>query len=159
MLKKSAVIVMHEQVTDSLILTRRTDHLREHPGEICFPGGRWESGDMDLWATALRELHEELGVAADRVELVKELEPEQTLGGSIIHPWLATISTLEPYALNNYEVAEVIMLPMHAVRTIGNYENMVINRAGESITTCQFTASSYFVWGATARIMKQLLVK
>lgn len=156
MLKESAVIVMHEQATDSLILTRRTAHLRDHPGEVCFPGGRWERGDSDLWATALRELHEELGIGADRVRLIKKLEPEQTLHGSIIHPWFATILTLEPYIPNTYEVAEVLMLPMQAVNTISNYEDMVINRAGELVTTCQFTASHYFVWGATARIMKQL---
>lgn len=156
MVKESAVVVIHEQATDSLILTRRTGHLREHPGEVCFPGGRWEPCDSDLWATALRELHEELGIDAARVQLVKQLEPEQTLRGSIIYPWFATISTLEPYVSNTYEVAEVLMLPMLAVNTISNYEDMIINRSGKRLTTCQFTASRYLVWGATARIMKQL---
>lgn len=156
MVKESAVVVIHEQATDSLILTRRTAHLREHPGEVCFPGGRWEPGDNDFWATALRELYEELGIDAARVQLVKKLEPEQTLRGSIIYPWLATISTLEPYVSNTYEVAEVLTLPMQAVNTISNYQDMVINRSGRLVTTCQFTASGNLVWGATARIMKQV---
>ena len=156
MLKESAVVVMHEQATDSLILTRRTAHLREHPGEICFPGGRWEEGDQDLWATALRELHEELGIEAARLQLVKKLELEKTLHGSIIHPWLTSIATLEPCTANAYEVAEVLKLPMQAVNNIGNYEDIVIDRSGKRVTTCQFMASHYSVWGATARIMKQL---
>ena len=156
MQKESAVIVMHEKATDSLILTRRTAHLRDHPGEVCFPGGGWEPGDIDLRATALRELKEELGIETDRVQLIKKMEPEKTLSGSIIHPWLATILALEPYVLNTYEVAEVLMLPMQAVYTISNYKDIVIIRSGKRVTTCEFTTSCYFVWGATARIMKQL---
>lgn len=156
MLKESAVIVLHEQNTDSIILTKRTKHLRDHPGEVCFPGGRWEPGDTDLWATALRELNEELGIAMHRIELVEKLETEQTLNNVIIHPWLTKIPTIEPYVPNHHEVAEVIMLPMRDVRALSNYKDISINRAGRLVMTCQFTASHYFVWGATARIMRQL---
>lgn len=156
MLKESAVIVLHEQATDSLILTERAAHLRDHPGEICFPGGRWELGDDDLSDTALRELYEELGITKDRIQLIKKLDIEQTINGSIIHPWFATISMLKPYVRNSDEVARVLMLPMQMVNKITHYNDIVVNRSGMQITTCQFTASQYFIWGATARIMKQL---
>jgi 8-oxo-dGTP pyrophosphatase MutT (NUDIX family) len=156
MLKESAVIVLHEQATDSLILTERAAHLRDHPSEICFPGGRWELGDDDLSDTALRELYEELGITKDRIQLIKKLDIEQTINGSIIHPWFATISMLKPYVRNSDEVARVLMLPMQMVNKLTHYNDIVVNRSGMQITTCQFTASQYFIWGATARIMKQL---
>lgn len=159
MYKRSAVIVLHEHSTDSLILTRRNGNLRQHPGEICFPGGHWESEDADLWNTALRELKEELGIEPTRVELVQELQPEQTLNGTIIYPWLASVSTLTPFVVNQIEVDAVLTVPMKKVRAISNYKDLVVERDGQIYTSCQFTASTHFVWGATARIMKQLCYK
>jgi len=155
-MKKSAVIILWEQSTDSIILTQRSDSLRDHPGEICFPGGRWDPGDADLWSTALRELYEELGIVAGRVQLVKELLPEKTLAGSIIYPWLATVPNMQPYTLNDDEVAAVFTLPMHEVIQASNYHDVLVTIHGRSINACQFMASEHFVWGATARIMKQL---
>ena len=156
--KEFAVAVIIEEATDSLVLTQRSPHLRDHPGEVCFPGGGWEVGDTDLWATALRELHEEIGVDSTRVRYIKKLDPEQTHSGSVIQPWLASILTLQPYTANVEEVAAVFTLPMCEVNRISNYRNIVINRHGKFITSCQFTGSHYFVWGATARIMKKLCV-
>ncbi|WP_133127250.1 NUDIX hydrolase [Legionella nagasakiensis] len=156
MLKKSAVVVLHEQAGDSLILTKRSPNLRNHPGEFCFPGGGWEHGDSDLWSTALRELHEELGIASSRVTFIMKLQPEQTLIGTTIHPWLATISTLQPYRMNEHEVSDVITLPMKEVTKIGNYQDIAVKQQGQIVHCCQFIGSEQFVWGATARIMKQL---
>ena len=154
---EAAVIVLIEESTDTLVLTQRSIHLRDHPGEICFPGGRWQAGDIDLWATALRELQEELGIDAHRVGFIKKLQLEQTHSGSYIQPWLASIATIQPYKANRHEDAAVFTLPMRDVTVIGNYKNIVVERYGRQVETCQFTASNYFVWGATARIMKQLV--
>jgi len=152
----AAVVVLHEKATDALILTQRNIRLRTHPGQICFPGGHWQVGDTTLWKTALRELHEELGVDATRVLCLKQLESEQTLGGSIIHPWLASIQTLIPYSANVHEVSAVLSLPMMDVMAPENYKDVILDIDGEMITSVQFIACDYFVWGATARIMKQL---
>ncbi|AHE67095.1 NUDIX hydrolase [Legionella oakridgensis] len=156
MSKKSAVVVLHEQSCDSLILTKRSLQLRHHPGEFCFPGGRWERGDINLWSTALRELHEELGIASSRVKFIMELQPEQTLIGTTIYPWFATIPTLKPYEINKNEVSDVITLPMAEVTKLSNYQEIAIKRHGKTFSCWQFTASEQFVWGATARIMRQL---
>lgn len=154
--KKAAVIVLIEETTHSLVLTQRSVHLRDHPGEICFPGGHWQISDIDLWETALRELREELGIDAQRVSLIKPLQLECTLKGAVIQPWLATIAILQPYAANAHEVESVITLPMREVTAITNYKEMIVERDGMHVETCQFTATSHFIWGATARIMKQL---
>ena len=153
---KSAVVVLHDQSTDSLVLTQRSIHLRDHPGEICFPGGRWERGDSDLSFTALRELHEELGIEPQRIQLVQQLATETTQVGTVIHPWLASIATIHPYIINEVEVAKLISVPLQDTINPNNYQDIQITRGGHSFASCQFTASNHFIWGATARIMKQL---
>lgn len=118
--KHSGVIVLYEQSSDSLILTQRSDQLRTHPGEICFPGGRWDEMDENFLATAFRELHEELDVAAERVTLIKELNSVKTLLGVTIHPWLASIESIHPYQLNKQEAIRLIFIPMVLVHDTKN---------------------------------------
>lgn len=157
MTKESAVIVLHELASDSLILTQRSASLKNHPGEICFPGGQWQKGDEDFYATALRELQEELGIVPGRVHLQGAMKTERTLTGYIIYPWLASIENLLPYQANEAEVMEVFKLPMNEVVELANYEEIVVNRLGLNIKSYQYKASGHFVWGATARIMMQLV--
>ncbi|MCW8443789.1 CoA pyrophosphatase [Fluoribacter gormanii] len=152
----SAVVVLYEQLSDSLILTQRSEQLRTHPGEICFPGGIWEEGDDNYCVTALRELQEELGITPERITLIKELNTQKTLLGSIIHPWFASIESVKPYQLNYHEVVRLISIPMVLVQDAKNYKDLIIERAGRRYVTCEFTANKDWVWGATARIMKQL---
>ncbi|KGP62752.1 DNA mismatch repair protein MutT [Legionella norrlandica] len=152
----SSVIVLHDLSEDSLILTKRSEKLRNHPGEVCFPGGFHEAKDQNLYSTALRELNEELGITADRIRLIKKLKVERTLGGLIIHPWLASIETVVPYTMNFQEVSALISVPMLLVKNLQNYKKMVIEKKGLCFVTCQFIASKELIWGATARIMKQL---
>lgn len=153
---KSAVVVLHDIITNSLVLTKRNIHLRHHPGEICFPGGRWEIGDDNLWITALRELKEEIGVDRRRVELIQALKPEKSRYGSSIFPWFASISNIKPFVLNKYEVAALVTIPMAEVLKPKNYREILIDYKGQSFTSCEFIASEEYIWGATARIMLQL---
>ena len=156
LIRDAAVIVLHEKDTDSLILTERSSQLRDHPGEICFPGGLWEEGDNTLYDTALRELEEELGINSTRVQLHRMLKTEQTLTGYRISPWLAVIDTLSPYQMNPVEVASVIRIPMTEIYKRTNYQQIKVERQGTEILTYQFLVDNYMVWGATVRIMMQL---
>ncbi|KTD20299.1 MutT/nudix family transporter protein [Legionella lansingensis] len=128
-----------------------------HPGEVCFPGGRWQEKDEDLYATALRELQEELGIPSSRVQLQSAMRIEETATGFMIQPWLASIDSIDPYSPDPNEVAEVLQLPMKEVKNSNNYQEVIVNRYGLSFTSCQYIASAHFIWGATARIMKQLV--
>lgn len=152
----SAVIVLYEKLTDSLILTKRSELLRAHPGEVCFPGGGWEEGDENLYATALRELHEELGITAERVTLIKELKTQKTLLGRIIHPWFASVESINPYQLNTEEVIRLIAIPMPLVQEVQNYKDIIVERDGYRFKSCEFAFDGDWVWGATAKIMRQL---
>lgn len=153
----SAVLVLHELATDSLILTKRSEQLRNHPGEISFPGGKWEESDLTYANTALRELYEELGIRKERVTLIKELREERTLSGIIIHPWFGQIESVEPYELNLDEVTGLITIPMPLVHAARNYRDITVKRYGIHIRTCEFITNREFIWGATARIMKQMV--
>lgn len=158
MLKPAAVILLHETSTDSLILTKRTDFLKDHPGEYCFPGGRQEPIDKNLQITALRELHEELGIEASRVSFVFKMAPERTLRQVMIHPWFATIDTLKPFDINPKEVSRILSLPMKEVTYQRNYQTISIYRDGKYYESCHYIACKEYVWGATAKIMKQLCI-
>ncbi|WP_019216826.1 NUDIX hydrolase, partial [Legionella tunisiensis] len=157
--KEAGVIVMLDLTNDSLVLTQRSTKLPEHPGEVCFPGGRWQEGDENLYATALRELREELDIDASRIQLQRNMAVERTLTGYIIHPWLVTIESLEPYKASLGEVSAVFSLPLAEVSNLANYQELIVKRYGVAIKSYQYTASTYFVWGATARIMMQLSKK
>lgn len=154
----AAVMVLYERASDSLILTKRRENLRAHPGEVCFPGGAWEEGDQDLYATGLRELYEELGIACERVTLIKALEPQPTLLGKIIQPWFAHIECVKPYQINPDEVARLIMIPMPLVQSAKNYKDIIVERGHFRFKSCEFVFHEDWVWGATAKIMKQLIV-
>ncbi|WP_419418695.1 NUDIX hydrolase [Legionella sp. D16C41] len=153
--RNAAVLVLHEQATNSIILTERSNQLQMHPGEICFPGGLWEEQDESLFATALRELNEELGIESHRVTLIKPLKPEQTLTGYLIYPWLATIKTINPYSLSE-EVVDVFPITVTKACKIANYQLIEVERRGFKFKSYQFMPERRFVWGATARIMRQL---
>lgn len=153
----AGVIVLYEQASDSLILTKRSDHLRAHPGEISFPGGTWEAGDKDFYATALRELQEEMGINPERVTLIRELKIQQTLLGRIIHPWFASIESIIPYHLNPDEVVRLICIPMCKVESAKNYKSVFVERHGFRFKSCEFSYERDWIWGATAKIMQQLV--
>jgi 8-oxo-dGTP pyrophosphatase MutT (NUDIX family) len=153
----AAVMVLYDRSSDSLILTKRSENLRAHPGEVCFPGGSWEESDQDLYATALRELQEEVGITADRVTLINELKIQQTLLGSIIHPWFGSIESVIPYQLNPNEVTRLISIPMPLVQSSKNYKNIIVKRGKFHFKSCEFVFDGDWVWGATAKIMMQLI--
>lgn len=155
-MNESAVMVLIEEQSNRLILTRRTDTLRHHPGEICFPGGMRHDEDANLYATALRELQEELGIRSERVKLIQQMRSEMTLTGYVIQPWLASVTLLNPYSAQAAEVAEVFTLPMEEVLKRRNYYPIEVLRNGKRLVTLQFKTSQCKVWGATARIMRQL---
>jgi 8-oxo-dGTP pyrophosphatase MutT (NUDIX family) len=152
----AGVIVLYESSSQCVILTKRSSHLRKHPGEICFPGGSWEEDDENFYGTALRELHEELGIPSERVTLIRELSVERTLLGSIIHPWFAYIDYLEPCKINDCEVASIIRVPLSLVQNSIHFQEINMERHGIKFKSCQFLGHEEFIWGATARIMKQL---
>jgi 8-oxo-dGTP pyrophosphatase MutT (NUDIX family) len=139
------------------VFTRRRDDLRRHPGEISFPGGRREE-DEELVETALREAHEEIGLPPDVVELAGALEPTPTLVTSYaIYPFVGVIAPGREWVLAPTEVAEILELPLRAVRA-GRGERRLV-RKGLAFRTTTFEVGPHMIWGATARIVDDLLAR
>jgi 8-oxo-dGTP pyrophosphatase MutT (NUDIX family) len=138
------------------VFTVRGDELRRHPGEISFPGGRRDPADADLLATALREAHEEIGLAADSVEVIGALQPTSTFVTSYsIYPFVGLVPAGSRWTAQATEVAEVIELPLPALRT--GYARRRIARRGVPIRTDTYVVGDHLIWGATARILADLL--
>jgi 8-oxo-dGTP pyrophosphatase MutT (NUDIX family) len=137
------------------VFTKRQDDLRRHPGEISFPGGRYEEGEPDLSATALREAHEEIGLPADAVELVGALQPTPTIAtGYAVYPFVGLIDPGRTWAPSAGEVAEVLELPLDAL--LSGYGRRRLIRRGVPIRTDTYVVGDHLIWGATARILADL---
>jgi 8-oxo-dGTP pyrophosphatase MutT (NUDIX family) len=139
-----------------LVLTRRRPDLRRHAGEISFPGGRQDSGDADLAETALREAEEEIGLARSQVSLIGELPPTSTLATKyIIHPFIGTIPAGLAWRLSPREVDAVLELPLSVVEA--SRTTTQIERRGFTFETDAYIVDEHVIWGATARIIENLL--
>jgi 8-oxo-dGTP pyrophosphatase MutT (NUDIX family) len=138
------------------VFTRRREDLRRHPGEVSFPGGRRDEGDPDLRATALRETHEEIGLPPDAVEVVGALQPTPTfVTDYAIYPFVGLIEPGFAWALAHAEVARVLELPLEAVRA--GYARRRLVRRGLPFRTDTYVVGEDLIWGATARIVADLL--
>jgi 8-oxo-dGTP pyrophosphatase MutT (NUDIX family) len=137
------------------VFTKRREDLRRHPGEISFPGGRHEEGESDLVATALREAEEEIGLPADAVEVVGALQPTPTIAsGYAVYPFVGLIDPGRTWTLSPNEVAEVLELPLSALRA--GYGRRRLLRRGVPIRTDTYAVGDHLIWGATARILSDL---
>ncbi len=138
------------------VFTRRREDLRSHPGEISFPGGRQDEADADLPATALRETHEEVGLPPAAVEVIGALQPTPTLVTNYgIYPFVGLIEPGFEWIAEAAEVAAVLELPLDAVRE--GYARRRVVRRGVAFRTDTYQVDDHLIWGATARIVGDLL--
>jgi 8-oxo-dGTP pyrophosphatase MutT (NUDIX family) len=139
-----------------LVFTQRRADLRRHAGEISFPGGRRDEPSEDLRVTALREAEEEIGIDPADVELVGALPPIGTYVTSYkIHPFVGLIP--EPLRLrpNPAEVEAVLTFELAQLRAA--YEMRRLVRRGVPIRTPTYEIGHHLIWGATGRILRELL--
>ena len=140
-----------------ILLTRRADHLRHHPGQVSFPGGRMHAGDADLLATALRETEEELGFGATRIEVVGRLDECLTGTGFAITPFVALIAELPPLVPDPGEVGAVFTLPLDppCIFREMRREAMTTPRGRRDFWVMDH--GEHRIWGATARMLRELV--
>ena len=141
----------------SVVLTRRSQHVAHHKGEMCFPGGVRESWDADERATALREAWEEVGIPPESVEVVGELASVQTRTGFTIRPVVGYIPAPSPFRMNPREIAEVVDVPLAALTADSNLREDAVWRDGALTRSCSYVYQGRVIHGATARILHQLV--
>jgi len=140
-----------------VLLTRRTQKVRHHKGEISFPGGARDDGDTTLWETALRETEEEVGIRGDALSLLGELDDIRTMSRFRVTPFVVTFSY--PYPLNvcRAEIDEILEIPLSGLQNEARLEEKVAKYEGEQALVYFYYYRSLVIWGATAKILKQLL--
>ncbi|MBN1321498.1 MAG: CoA pyrophosphatase [Thermoleophilia bacterium] len=139
-----------------IILTRRTEHLSNHPGQISLPGGRIEECDAGPADAALREAYEEIGLTSDRVELLGCLPPHTTITGFRVYPFVGWIEDLGELAIDRYEVAEVFEVPLGFVLDPRNHrrDSLVVDTVRHEFDVIPY--AGHRIWGATAGILASL---
>ena len=138
------------------VFTQRREDMRRHAGEISFPGGRQDVGEEDLRETALREAEEEIGLPRDAVEIVGALTPTPTVVTNYaIYPFVAMIEPAQTWDVSPSEVAAVLELKVADLRN-GHARRRLIRR-GIPFQTDVYEVDGHFIWGATARIITDLI--
>lgn len=156
---RPAAVLIGVQETPSgarIVLTKRASHLRHHPGQIAFPGGRQDAGDPDLIATALREASEEIALPPDVVQVLGTLPPHETVTGFLVTPVLALLPPDLSFTPEPGEVAEVFSAPFAHLTSPARFQ--IEKRRWRGVWRHYYVVpwGPYYVWGATARILRGL---
>ncbi|WP_077639408.1 CoA pyrophosphatase [Salinivibrio sp. IB574] len=142
-----------------LILTRRADHLKHHPGQVSFPGGKRETVDCDNIATATREMWEETGIQVGREHIIGELCPLPTVTGYYIHPVLAWVDPQYQPILDDNEVAECFEVPLDTLCQPGHIREQSFYLYGQWHPVAAFYHQNRLIWGATAQLLRALVTQ
>ena len=148
------VVVRPEGLT--MLLTQRTEHLHDHPGQVSFPGGRCESSDASPTVTALREAEEEVGLRPEQVDVIGRLPRYQTGTGFHVTPVVGLVRPPLELRPDPFEVAEVFETPLEFLLDPANHRRVSMEIAG---AWREFWAVPYedrFIWGATAAMIVSL---
>ena len=139
-----------------ILLTKRSTNLKNHPGQIAFPGGKKEKFDSSPIETALREAEEEVGLSQHLVEIVASLPTHKTATGFIINPYIGIISQPFKETLRCGEVDEVFTVPFDHILNEKNFSIQTRKWNGSQRKYYAVPYGPYYVWGATARILLNL---
>ncbi len=150
------VPIVARQPEASVLLTVRADHLKAHPGQIAFPGGKVDAADGSLAGAALREAREEIGLAGRFVHPLGLLKSYKTGTGFRIIPVLAVVEPGFDLRLDLREVADSFEVPLAFLMTPGNHQKHKVMWQGALREYYAISFGDRFIWGATAGIIRQI---
>jgi len=148
------IVAREESLT--VLLTRRTAHLRAHSGQISFPGGRVEPQDAGPAATALRETQEEIGLTPDRIELIGTLSEYHTRTGYRITPIVGVVAPPFSLQADAQEVDAVFEVPLSFLLDPRNHQRHEREFEGRMVSYFAMPYGEHYIWGATAAMLVNL---
>lgn len=157
-LKPAAVLIafMENGSGIDLVLTKRSSALKHHPGQIAFPGGKVDPDDDGPIAAALREAEEEIGLPRTLVEVIGTLPQHETVTGFEIVPVVARVKARFTAVAEKGEVAEIFHVPFDHIASAKNYIEEGRYFRGQYRKYFVVPFGPYYIWGATARILRVL---
>jgi 8-oxo-dGTP pyrophosphatase MutT (NUDIX family) len=166
-LKSAAVLIalFEDNIKDNqytpdnlqVLLTKRASHLKHHPSQISFPGGKAELTDTDLIHTALREANEEIGLDPETVTVIGQLPSYEIISGYQVTPIVALIDSGQVYQKDINEVDEIFHVPLQHFLLDENHHSIDSYRNGRLHNVHFYPYRHYNIWGATAAMMKDLV--
>ncbi|WP_372880952.1 CoA pyrophosphatase [Psychromonas sp.] len=157
-LKKAAVLLplIERQNGLNILFTERALHLRHHPGQISFPGGRYEQSDFSLLHTALRETEEEIGILQCQVDIFGSLPELPTISGFVVSPFLGFVNSDHNIQIDQQEVRGVFEVPLpYLLDPQHFYKHHLLANRKRHFTYC-IPYQNRLIWGATAQMLKNL---
>ena len=157
-LKPAGVVIAisNFEVQPNLLLTKRSQGLSHHAGQVALPGGKKNTNDVDVFAAAFREAHEEIGLRSDCVKVVDALPDHETVTGFRITPFIAIIEQPFDIRPDVGEVEEVFKVPFDHICNLSNYHIQTMHWKGTKRVFFTVPYGPYYIWGATARILRGL---
>ena len=152
----SVLVALVPRTEITVLLTQRTDHLTDHPGQISFPGGRVEPTDADAAATALREAHEEIGLEPSFVDVLGAMPTYTTGTGFIVTPVIGLVAATAFLMPDPIEVADVFEVPLAFLLDPANHKPGEAMWQGRMRHYHQIDWQGRRIWGATAAMVVNL---
>jgi 8-oxo-dGTP pyrophosphatase MutT (NUDIX family) len=150
------ILVYPGQDEPHVVLTRRTSHLSNHAGQISFPGGSVDADDLDPVHTALREAREEIALDDRTVDVLGILDITVLPSGFAVAPVLAVMDAQPVLQANPHEVEEIFSIPLSMISDLSRYGRDSLERDGQRREFFYLYYGDYYIWGATARILRAL---
>ncbi|CAH1531422.1 Uncharacterized Nudix hydrolase NudL [Vibrio jasicida] len=157
-LRDAAVLIGFVERKEGMqvILTKRAEHLRHHPGQISFPGGKYETEDHTLVNTALREAEEEIGIHEKHIKVFGQLPKLPTISQFNVTPFLAFISPDYTTQIDPNEVASVFEVPANHILNPEKLYSSKFNLRNNSHRVFAIPYQQHFIWGMTAQIIESM---
>lgn len=157
--QEAAVLVFLDSLAGetTLLLTRRSETVEHHKGQVCFPGGVADRRDDSLWKTALRETEEETGISPPSVGFLGELGNIFTPSGFKVHPFVGFAQKEYRFCPNAGEIEEIFTVPLCHLLDLKNHHPVTRNFSGTEYQDTVYIYRNHEIWGATGRIITEML--
>lgn len=151
------VLLFQNQQETCLVLNKRSESVDHHKGQICFPGGVYDASDMNLWQTALRETNEEMGIHSHQVKYLGRLGEVITPTNFRISPFVGELLSPYEWKINSTEIEKIFSVPISHLLDPANFKMETNLFFGVEFPDPRFKYQNHEIWGATGRIIMDLL--
>ncbi len=155
--RAAVILLLSHGDNPSLLYTRRALHLRRHPGEVCFPGGMREPQDVDLLATALREMEEEIGLPAGQVHVLGRLPDFHTRAGTLVASFVASADSSYPLVPALSELDSIFWVPLALFENGLKVREDQFEKDNFTYRIPVYHYQGYEIWGFTAAVTERFL--